>query len=162
VTFMPGTYVIKSNGLLGLQGGLSISLLANVTGTGVTFYNYGPRGSITMLAPALNLGSVNLSAPKTGTYACILFFQDPQNTDGANIIGSGNWNTSLEGAYYFPNANVLYAAALPVNYNILVAKDIEFAALSFGSTSLTSSFGNNYSAIPSGCPMSGGGSVLVQ
>jgi hypothetical protein len=57
---------------------------------------------------------------------------------------------------------VTYAASLPVDYNILVAKDIEFAALTFGSSALKSSFSNNYSSIPNGCPMSGGGSVLVQ
>ena len=162
VTFEPGVYVLKSNGLLNLQGGLNISLLSNVTGTGVTFYNYGPRGAITMLAPTVTLGGVNLTAPTSGTYACMLFFQDPQNTDGANIIASASWNTYLEGIYYFPNANVLYAASLPVKYNILVAKDIEFAALSFGSTNLTSGFTNDYSSVPNGCPMAGTGGVLVQ
>jgi Flp pilus assembly protein TadG len=158
VTFMPGTYVLKSGGLLGLQGGLTISLLANVAGTGVTFYNLGPLGGITMLAPAVTLGGVSLVAPTSGTYACILFFQDPQNTTGATIVGSADWNTVLEGAYYFPNANVLFAASLPVHYNTLVAKDIEFLALSFGK----SSFSNDYSTISNGCPIAGGGSVLVQ
>jgi hypothetical protein len=162
VTFMPGTYVIKSGGLLGLQGGLNINLLANVTGNGVTFYNYGPNAGITFVAPSVNLGGVNLVAPTSGTYACILFFQDPQDTAGAYIIGSSSWNTVLQGAYYFPSANVLYAAGLPASYNILVAKDIEFLALTVGSTNLTSSFANDYSSVPNGCPMSGGGSVLVQ
>jgi hypothetical protein len=105
---------------------------------------------------------VNLVAPTSGTYACILFFQDPQDTAGAYIIGSSSWNTVLQGAYYFPSANVLYAAGLPASYNILVAKDIEFLALTVGSTNLTSSFANDYSSVPNGCPMSGGGSVLVQ
>ncbi len=158
VTFMPGTYTLKSvGGLLGPQGGLSISLLANVSGTGVTFYNYGPYGGITFLAPLVNLGGVNLSAPTSGTYACVLFYQDPGNTSQATLIGSPSWNTSLEGAYYFPNANVLYAASLPVSYNMLVAKDIEFLALTGGGT-----FSNDQSSIPNGCPFSGGGSVLVQ
>jgi Flp pilus assembly protein TadG len=162
VTFMPGTYVIESGGLLGLQGGLTISLLANVTGTGVTFYNLGPIGGVNFVAPSVTLGSVNLVAPTSGTYSCILFFQDPQNTTGAYIIGSTDWNTKLEGTYYFPNANVLYAASLPVNYNILIAKDVEFLALTFGSTNLKSSFYNDYSTVPAGCPLYGGGSVLVQ
>ena len=158
VTFMPGTYVLKSTGgLLGPQGGLSISLLANVSGSGVTFYNYGPYGGITFLAPLVNLGGVNLSAPTSGPYACVLFYQDPGNTSQATLIGSPSWNTSLEGAYYFPNANVLYAASLPVKYNMLVAKDIEFLALTGGG-----SFSNDQSSIPNGCPFSGGGSVLVQ
>jgi Flp pilus assembly protein TadG len=160
VTFMPGTYTIESNGLLGAQGGMTISLLATVKGTGVTFYNYGPHGGITLLAPGVNLGlgSVNLTAPTSGTYSCMLFMQDPQNSDLDTIVGQGTWNTNLEGALYFPSANVLYAASLPAHYNILVAKDIEFLALSFGA----SSFPSDYSNIPNGCPMAGGGSVLVQ
>jgi hypothetical protein len=162
VTFMPGTYVIKSGGLLGLVGGLSISVLSNVSGTGVTFYNYGPIGAIAMVGSSINLGgSVHLVAPTSGPYACMLFMQDPGNTTGAVILGSANWNTVLEGAYYFPNANVLYAASMPVNYNILVAKDIEYVA-TYATVSLTSSFSNDYSSVPNGCPMAGGGSVMVQ
>jgi Flp pilus assembly protein TadG len=160
VTFMPGTYVIKSaGGLLGQQGGLTINLLANVTGTGVTFYNLGPVGGITFVAPSVTLGGVNLTAPTSGTYSCILFFQDPQNTSGAYIIGSTSWNTKLEGTYYFPAANVQYLASLSVKYNMLVAKDIEFLALTFASSS---NFTNDYSSVPAGCPLYGGGSVLVQ
>jgi Flp pilus assembly protein TadG len=162
VTFMPGTYTLESNGLLGAQGGMTISTLATVQGNGVTFYNYGPHGGITMLAPGASLGllgtGVNLTAPKSGTYSCMLFMQDPQNSDLDTIVGQGTWNTNLEGAMYFPSANVLFAASLPAHYNILVAKDIEFLALSFGA----SSFASDYSSIPNGCPMAGGGSVLVQ
>lgn len=162
VTFMPGTYVIKSGGLLGLQGGLTISLLANISGNGVTFYNYGPLGGITFAAASVNLGTVSLVAPTTGTYAGILFFQDPGNSSPATILGTTAWNTSLEGAYYFPNATVTYAASLVSKYNILVAKDITFALLSFGSTNLKSSFANDYSSLPNGSPLEGAGSVMVQ
>ena len=160
VTFMPGTYVIKSNGLLGAQGGLVVGPLANVTGNGVTFYNYGPKGSITFLASTVNLGSVRLIAPTTGTYNCVLFFQDPQDIDMATIAVSSDWNVYLEGAYYFPNTNILYAASLPVKYNFLIAKDIEFLALTAGKT-LKTSFNNDYSSLSSDC-LAGGGSVLVQ
>jgi Flp pilus assembly protein TadG len=164
VTFVPGTFVIQSNGLLGVQGGMTIILGATVTGTGVTFYNYGPKGGITMAAPGLLspiLGGVTLKAPTTGTYRCILFYQDAQNPDGAILLASANWNTDLEGAYYFPGANVLYGASFAGQYNFLIAKDIEFLA-SYGTTAVTSGFYNNLSSIPQGCPLSGGGSVLVQ
>jgi hypothetical protein len=166
VTFMPGTYVIKSttsSGLFGLgppQGGLSINLLSTITGNGVTFYNLGPHGDVNVTATLLGLGGVNLVAPTTGTYAGILFFQDPQDTEGATIFGSPGFNTVLQGAYYFPNASVNFAASLPVQYNILVAKDITFSLLTFGSSG--SSFKNDYSSLPNGSPLAGGGSVLVQ
>jgi hypothetical protein len=163
VTFMPGTYVIRSGGLLGLQGGLSIDLGANVTGSGVTFYNYGPIGGVNFVASSVTLGTVSLTAPTSGTYGGILFFQDPGNTTPDVIAANSSWNTTLEGAYYFPTALVTCAVTGPAKYNILVAKDILFAALSFPMGSLNStSFSNNYSALTNGSPLAGGGSVLVQ
>lgn len=163
VTFMPGTYVIRAGGAFGLQGGMSFDLGATVAGSGVTFYNYGPAGGINFLASGLTLGSFSLAAPTTGTYAGILFFQDPGNTTPAVIIASASANAVMEGAYYFPTAFVSCAVAGPAKYNILVAKDISFAALSFPSVSFkNTSFGNNYSSLSNGSPLAGGGSALVQ
>ncbi len=163
VTFMPGTYVIRSGGLLGLQGGMSIDVAATATGNGVTFYNYGPIGGVNFVLSSIPLGSVSLKAPTSGTYAGVLFYQDPANTTPAVILANSSWNTVLEGAYYFPTALVTCAATGLSNYNILVAKDILFAALSFGTGSQsTTTFGNNYSTLSAGSPLAGGGSVLVQ
>lgn len=163
VTFMPGTYVIRAGGPLNLQGGMSFDLGATVTGTGVTFYNYGPAGAINFLASAVTLGAFSLTAPTTGTYAGILFFQDPGNTTPAIIVASASANTTLEGAYYFPAATVTCAVAGPAKYNILVAKDIAFTALSFPFVTLKdTSFNNNYSSLANGSPLAGGGSALVQ
>ncbi|SEG42563.1 Putative Flp pilus-assembly TadE/G-like [Bryocella elongata] len=161
VTFNPGTYVIESNntGLLGLPaGGLSISLLSTVSGSGVTFYNYGPVGGITFLAPSVLglLGSVNLTAPTTGSYPGILFWQDASNTTPATILASGPWGSKLEGAFYFPSASVNYAVDGVANYNILVAKDIVFLA------TIGSVFNANYNSLPGGSPLSDDSAVLVQ
>jgi hypothetical protein len=161
VTFMPGTYVICSGGLLGLQGGLTISLASQISGQGVTFYNYGPLGGVTFLAPTLTPASVSLTAPTSGTYAGMLFMQDPQNVTPAILLGTAAWHTTLEGAFYFPSAPVTYLVSGGARYNILVAKDIEFLALTFGSSSLASNFNNDYSGLQLGSPLLGG-AVLVQ
>jgi Flp pilus assembly protein TadG len=160
-TFQPGMYIIKSNhtGLLGSTvGGLSINLLSTVTGTGVTFYNDGPSGSISFLAPSVLglLGSVSLTAPTSGEYGGMLFMQDPGNTTPSTIIASGPWGTKLQGAFYFPNATVNYAVDGVASYNILVAKDIVFLAV------LGSSFGNDYTSLDAGSPLGGDSAVLVQ
>ena len=163
VTFMPGTYVIRSGGLLGLQGGLSIDLASSVSGSGVTFYNYGPIGGVNFVAASLTLGKVTLTAPTTGTYTGILFFQDSGNTTPDVIAATSSWNTTLEGAYYFPSSTVTCAVTGPANYNILVAKDIIFAALSFPAGTLSNtSFSSNYSSLVNGSPLSGSGVALVQ
>jgi Flp pilus assembly protein TadG len=163
VTFMPGTYVIRSGGLLGLQGGLSIDLGSQTNGSGVTFYNYGPIGGVNFAASSLTLGRVNLTAPTSGTYAGVLFFQDPSNSTPAVIIANSSWNTTLEGAFYFPGASVTSAATGAAHYNILVAKTIAFTLLSFPLGSLNSStFANDYSSLANGSPLAGGGAALVQ
>ena len=104
---------------------------------------------------------MNIAAPSSGTYQGILFFQDPGNTSAAIILGSPAWGTALEGTYYFPSARVVFAASLPVRYNILIAYDIDFAVLTFGSA-FTSSFTADYSSLANGSPISGTGAVLVQ
>jgi Flp pilus assembly protein TadG len=162
--FNSGTYVLTSTngGATRNPGGLTINLGTNVTGTGVTFYNYGPGGSITFNAPSLSLAGVQLVAPTSGTYAGILFFQPSNNTNGATLYGSTVYNTILEGAYYFPKAKVTFCFSGPVNYNILVAYDIVFQVLTFGFTSVTSSFGNNYGSLANGSPLAGSGATLSQ
>ncbi len=163
VTFKPGLYSLTSkNGSVNkYPGGLTISLGTSVSGSGVTFYNYGPSGGVTTLLTGVTLGGINLTAPTSGPYAGILFYQDPGNTSQATLLGSPLWNTKLEGSYYFPKAKVVYALSGPAKYNILVAYDIEFAVLSLG-LSYTSSFTNDYSSLASGSPVSGTGAVLVQ
>ena len=163
VTFSPGTYIIRSGGLLGLQGGISIDLGANVNGTGVTIYNNGPSGGVSFVVTSATLGSVTLTAPTSGTYSGVLFAQNAQDTTAAVLIGSASLNSKLEGAFYFPSAHVTTALSGPARYNIVVALDVEIAALTFGSTTLnTTSFANNYSSLPSGSPLAGSGAVLVQ
>ena len=164
VTFQPGTYVLTSTnkGVNTGPGGLTIDLGTTVNGTGVTFYNYGPSGGITTNFSSFSFGGVNLVAPTSGTYGGILFFQDPQNTAQATILGSPDWNTVLEGTYYFPRAKVVFAFSGPVHYNILVAYDIQFSFFTFGSTSTQSSFASDYSSLANGSPVAGSSAAVVQ
>jgi Flp pilus assembly protein TadG len=169
VTFMPGTYILTNTGLLGipLLGGLTITAGATVQGNGVTFYNYGPSngltGGITFVGTLPLIGNVNLVAPTTGAYAGILFFQDPNDTAPATLVASLGNATTLEGAFYFPTAQVTYAVAGNSRFNILVAKDIDFAVITLGGTAYEQSvFGNNYASLPGGSPIPATGAVLVQ
>ncbi len=160
VTFMPGTYILTSwNG----SNGLSVSCGATVNGSGTMFYNYGPSGSIRMLASSgasSGGGGVHLTAPVGGPYSGILFFQDPGNTAAATLIGTSNWNTVLEGAFYFPSAMVNYAFDGVVNYSVLVARDITFpgtAGIVAGANNK-----NDFSSLSNGSPLQKTIPVLVQ
>jgi hypothetical protein len=171
VTFMPGIYVLTSwSGTKTVSpGGLTMDLGATVTGSGVTFYNYGSPsntngGGITFNFSSFTSGGVSLTAPTSGTYSGILFFQDPQNTSTSTIMGTSSWNTVLQGIYYFPSATVQFVFDGFVDYSVLVAKDISFLLLTVGGNTVQSGANNNndFSSLSNGSPLSGTGAVLVQ
>lgn len=162
VVFNPGVYILKTGtNALGIQSGglvLTVSLLSTISGSGVTFYNAGPFGSISVTAPApLNLSNLKLSAPTSGVYSGVLFFQDRANTSTGTFLLSLMQGSKLEGAIYLPNASVSYGVnALSSTYNILVARNINF------NVSVASNFGNDYSSLDAGSPIGGDDAVLVQ
>jgi Flp pilus assembly protein TadG len=160
------TFVLtsKNGGTTTLPGGLQVDFGATVTGNGVTFYNFGPSGAIKFDWASFTLGAVNLTAPTTGGYSGVLFFQDPGNSSAAQIVGSAAWNVKLQGTYYFPNATVNFTFDGPVQYNILDAKDIHFMFLTLanGQTHGSSVFSNDYSSLANGSPVHGSGAVLEQ
>ena len=88
--FSPGIYIIKNEKFL-------IDSNASVEGDNVFFYLTGNNAIIDFDSNA----SVDLSAPTSGTYEGILFFQDRDNS-GIHYVDS-NANASLWGALYFPN-----------------------------------------------------------
>jgi hypothetical protein len=166
ITFNPGTYILRDGtGLLGItQGGLNINLneLTNITGNGVMFYNEGTQGSLSVTEPVtggsiLSLGNVSLTAPSSGEYAGILFFQAHGVTSSGVFLASLLDKSNLQGAIYLPDASVSYGvSAVSSSYNILVAKDIHLNAV------VASSFGNDYSSLQGGSPLNGNDVALVQ
>ncbi|MBW8785792.1 MAG: hypothetical protein JF593_14350 [Novosphingobium sp.] len=105
VTLQPGTYYIDA-------GNFSVGAQAVISGTGVTIVLTSSTaatqpqsiGQITINAGA----QLNLTAPGTGTYAGILFYQDRRAQDtGTNTI-NGNASSVLQGAMYIPSQSVTY------------------------------------------------------
>jgi Flp pilus assembly protein TadG len=166
ITFNPGTYILRDGpGLLGLtQGGLNLTLntLSSINGDGVLFYNEGPVGSISVVEPAaggpiLSLANIDLTAPSSGEYGGVLFYQAPGVTAPATFIADLDQTSNLQGAIYLPNGSVNYAvSAISSSYNILVAYDITLTA------QVLSQFGNDYSTLENGSPLNGDSSSLVQ
>jgi Flp pilus assembly protein TadG len=164
VTFNPGIYILKDGpgplGALVPSSGLTItvSALSSVTGTGVTFYNSGTSGSFSITVPAaLGLTTFNLSAPTSGQYGGVLFFQAHGDTATGTFLVSLLQGSKLQGAIYMPDAQVSYGVtAVAASYNILVAKDIQFTA------PILSTFGSDYSTLVNGSPINGDTAALVQ
>ncbi|MFY9532082.1 MAG: pilus assembly protein TadG-related protein [Candidatus Acidiferrales bacterium] len=134
VHFNPGVYV--------LTDGITVNGSATLTGTDVTFFNSG--GPIVIQGDVSN-DKLILSAATTGTYAGILFFQDPSNTSSATIAGAGG--SKIEGALYFPQAQLTTNGGGSAAYTIVVAKTIVFKGGN------DSTFNNNFSSLPGGSPI---------
>lgn len=89
LTLNPGMYVI--NGNFSETGNVSIS------GTGVTFDLLGST-SLT------GNGTLNLSAPTSGTYNGVLFYQPSTNSSTMSL--TGNSGSNIQGIVYAPSAAV--------------------------------------------------------
>jgi hypothetical protein len=135
VNFPAGTYVVN--------GSMKINGNATVTGTGVTFYITN-GGSLTINGTA----TVQLSAPNSGSFAGILFYQDPNDTSSAKINGTSS--SIFQGALYFPKASldfrgtgttfnsdaaytVIVSEALTLSGNATVNINSDFSGLAGGS-----------------------------
>lgn len=95
VPFNPGIYVIRG-------GVFDVNASSSVSGTEVMFYL--DDGA----ALVLNSGSTAvLSAPTTGPYAGILFFEDRATGGGTPHVLNSDASSMLVGAVYFPKGSVL-------------------------------------------------------
>lgn len=102
VTFSPGLYIVEGGDITFNGGDVNAQAMAHMMGDGVTFY----------LRPTTNLkltGNVqlNLTPPKTGPYAGILFFGARTATSASHQI-SGNTGSTLQGAIYTPMSALTY------------------------------------------------------
>ena len=122
VTFSPGTYIING-------GGMSVSGGANVHGNGVTFYLTAPSVSSFKGVSITGGSNSQLTAPTSGQYASILFFQDrsiPVGSSGADSNIAGGSGTAIEGTLYFPTTNLTYAGnSVDSLYTILIADTVK-------------------------------------
>jgi len=113
VVLNAGTYVITG-------GGVDFGGSGTVTGTGVTFYFAATGDSITFHGKQ----TIKLTAPTTGNYAGILFYQNQANATAATLDGANG--SKFEGALYFPGAPLTIngAAGSTSAYMIVVVKSV--------------------------------------
>lgn len=132
VTFSPGIYYLVGGGLNSGTG------YSSFTGTGVTFFNteslptypYGP-----ILIGVGNGNSFQLSAPISGAYKGILFYQDRKVASGATSEFGGGANQPLQmtGTLYFPTTNVTFqgqSTTIAGTYTNIIAKNALISGLS--------------------------------
>jgi len=133
-TFPAGTYVMDG-------GNFTCSGTPTIKGSNVMFYfTNGATFSCT--------GNVNiqLSAPNSGPYTGILFYQDPADTNGPSL--GGNVSSFYQGALYFPSSMVTWFGNGSLNtgakYTIVVAAAVALSGHP------TVAINSNYSSLPGG------------
>ena len=143
VTLTSGMYVIKG-------GPFTTESTASVTGTGVTFF-LTDGGGYSFEPLSFQSNSVlDLTAPTAGSYAGILFYQDP-NAGTTNDMH--RWESSaahvLEGALYFPTQIVSFESSTHISgaYTILVARRI------IGDSDSVLDLNTDYSSLAAGSPL---------
>ncbi|MBI4275087.1 MAG: pilus assembly protein [Rhizobiales bacterium] len=94
VTFSPGVYIIR-------DGHFKIGSSAQVTGQNVFFYLTGQDANFDMGSAS----QINFTAPKSGTYKGVIFFQSRTANTPYNKFGSSSTSV-LQGAVYIPNGTV--------------------------------------------------------
>ena len=141
VTFQPGTYVLKGGGLL-------FSGSSNVyNGSGVLFYNteQGSQGNFADIDLSGSNSIFGLSAPTSGTYAGVLFFQDPSQFSaaaGVKFKVAGDVTTNLDGTIYLPDHEVEYSGTSSQSQTCptkIISRIVRFS----GSANLNATGGSN-------------------
>lgn len=121
VTFNPGLYI--------LGGPLLITGTGTATGVGVTFYVAPGPATFTFNGT----GAISLSAPLTVDASFqnvppgILFFQDPGNTNPADVsesVPGPPGNVMLSGTLYFPTAPLTIAGSATGTNAVVVAYSV--------------------------------------
>jgi Flp pilus assembly protein TadG len=118
-TFNPGTYIING-------GGLNFSGGTTNTGNGVTFYLTGTNATYSSVTIS-NGAAVTFSAPTSGTYMGIVFYQDRSITSASNATFTGGSSMLVTGTLYFPTTSVSYSnGSALAGYTAIVASKVAF------------------------------------
>lgn len=104
VTLNPGVYILNG-------GGLTVSSSqAQLSGTGVMFYVSGDASHSYGAVNITGQATLNLSAPTSGTYNNILFFQDrSQGSSSTQNTFAGGSTVNVSGVLYFPTQKLIYS-----------------------------------------------------
>lgn len=131
VSFNPGMYVLGGQGLQ-IQGN------SQVTGDAVTFYldnsvsgfnNPDPEYTEPQSVYIAGSTDVELSAPTSGYYKGMLFYQDPANNPSLTLDLRGGTDMELEGVIYAPDNDVSWAGGSNSSdgWQVIVSDTLSFA-----------------------------------
>jgi len=119
VVFSAGNYIIKG-------GGLTVAGGSTVSGSGVMFYLTGTNATYQSVNIS-NGATVTFSAPTSGTYLGVLFYQDRSIATALGATFAGGAAMQLTGSLYFPSTPVSFSnGASASGYTAIVAQTVSF------------------------------------
>jgi Flp pilus assembly protein TadG len=148
VTLSPGVYYM--GGSIDVDGG------ASLVGSGVTLYF--TSGNLQINSDTATVQLTAPTASTNGTNAGVVIWESSSNSSGMTI--DSNSSSYFQGAIYFPNSN----AGLTLNSasNVTAAYTIiDIGGQLTVDSSETFTINNNYSSLPNGSPLKGGGSATA-
>lgn len=110
VVMEPGVYIMQG-------GGFVIDSAATTVGLGVMVYNTTSEGYAAGPISVTSAGKVTLTAPTSGTYQGINFFQDRSLTNPVSLSGEGL--AAITGVVYAASAPATLTGVLAVGLNVL-------------------------------------------
>jgi hypothetical protein len=122
VTFNPGVYYLAG-------GGLNANAGASLTGTGVTFVNTEKKPGYNYDKIWINGGAlIDLSAPTSGVWQGILFYQDPKIKSTKVNIFNGGASMKLTGIVYFPTTSTKFSGDFGTDSQqlLMIGDKVEF------------------------------------
>ena len=134
------TYVIDGGDLtVGAQGRLTCN------GCTIILTNSSTSSTATIGDVDINAGAqINMTAPTSGTFEDILFYQDRRAPSGSSTVNkiNGNSSSTFSGAMYFPNQQLQVNGTAGLNFSCaqFVARRVEFS----GNGSITNSCPGGY------------------
>jgi len=146
VIFSPGSFIL-------VGGGLSVNGAVNVSGSGVTFFNTYDKSNKYGAITINGSGTVDLSAPTSGTDKALLFYQDPTvswSASNGSIIAGGA-SSVYDGIIYFPTTDLTYTGNSSTTgtgtdgYTTLIGYNIKIAG--------TAQINANYSTLGGSSPL---------
>jgi hypothetical protein len=146
VTFTAGNYILVGGGLT------TQSANSHISGNNVMFYNtFGKtdHGQQTLSYSPISINAnstVNLTAPTSGAYAGILFYDDRNAPASSDSYGGGS-TAVYQGIIYAKTAAItLYGnSSISAQYTMIVADTISLVG--------TTGINDNYSSLPGGSPI---------
>jgi putative Flp pilus-assembly TadE/G-like protein len=143
-----GTLMLGSATYIIDGGNFNAGSQANISCNGCTIVftnsSSSPTATIGYIQNINATAQLNMTAPTSGNFSGILFYQDRRATSGTVNSVNGNSSSTFSGAMYFPNQQLDINGTSNLNFTCaqFVARDVSFSGNGSVNNTCTAGYGN--------------------